>query len=414
MRAPSRLKTFRASLAAATASVLLCFGGVALAQAPAATTRQSTIAGGGSFDAAKPGFIGLAAAPGRRQRLRETGSARAQPGRTKRRTSLLYFAQLTDLHLVDEESPARIDALAPVQPNTSAQRPQEALMAATIDAGMRRLNAFTPASPNVARKGRRAAMALAVLTGDQADNQQQNEITWIRQLLEGGQSLDPNSGISDYSRCMLEEQAELEGRRSDEAGRYTGLQDYEDYGRDGNFYDPDDPAGRYAAWPRYLGLMDVAQQPFVPVGLRRGGAPVPTYVADGNHDVAVQGYVSATRSAAQLATGCFKPYVQNPATNYGPKTVLAWESGFAVPPDPRRRFVNSIETKRIYAGGTQRDAHGFAFVDPVENAAAGGAARTTPGRPSAACGSSRSTRRRREPEHRAARRETSTTRSTCG
>jgi metallophosphoesterase (TIGR03767 family) len=362
------------ALAAVTAAVP---AGVALAQTPAQSTRQGQITGGGPADAAKPGYAGLVRAPAQKQVLREIGAARAQPGRTARRRSLTYFAQLTDIHVTDEESPARIDSLAPVQPNTSAWRPQEALMPQTIDAAMRRLDAFTAASPNKQAKGRRAPMDLALLGGDQADNQQENELTWVRQLLEGGQTLDPNSGISDYSSCTPDQRAALAQRPADEAARYTGLQDYADYNGgqgDGNFYDPDRPAGAYAQWPQYTGLMDAAQKPFVPVGLRRNGVPVPTYVTEGNHDSAVQGYVAGTQTSNGVATGCFKPYIQNPSTNFGANAVFASGSGFAVPPDPRRRFAGPADVKRIYASGTQANAHGFAYVDPAQNAASGGSA----------------------------------------
>jgi metallophosphoesterase (TIGR03767 family) len=375
MRIPLSPRYRRALALLATAAAVPA--GVALAQTPAETTRQGTITGGGPADAAKPGYAGLVGGPVQKQVLREIGSARAQPGRTSRRKSLTYFAQLTDIHVVDEESPARIDSLAPVQPNTSAWRPQEALVPQTIDAAMRRLDAFTAASPNKQAKGKRAAMDLALLGGDQADNQQENELTWVRQLLEGGQTLDPNSGISDYSSCTADQRAALAQRPADEAARYTGLQDYSDYNGgqgDGNFYDPNIPAGVYAQWPQYTGLMDAAQKPFVPVGLRRNGVPVPTYVTEGNHDTAVQGYVAGNVMSDAVATGCFKPFIQSPATNFGAYTVFASPTGFAVPPDPRRAFAGAAEVKRIYAAGTQANAHGFAYVDPAQNAASGGTA----------------------------------------
>lgn len=351
----------------------LAAGGTALAQ----TTAQTQIVPGGAFDAAKPGFAALGPGAGQRPYLRELGTARAQPNRTKRRTSRSYFALINDFQLADEESPARIDSLAPVQLNTSAWRPQEALMPHTIDATMRRVNQYTSASPNAGAKGARARMDLALIAGDNSDNQQENENVWVRQLLEGGQQLDPNSGIADYSRCTAEQRADLLRLPSDEASRYTGLQDYGDYNDgagDGNFYDPSRPAGEYGVWPQYGGLMDMAQRPFVPTGLRNGSTPVPSYVTNGNHDGAVQGYVSATQSADALATGCFKPYVNSPMVNSSVGTVFASGTGFAVPPDPRRRFVGRAELKRIYAGGTQADAHGFARVDPAQDAASGGTA----------------------------------------
>ena len=144
-------------------------------------------------------------------------------------------------------------------------------------------------------------MDLALIGGDNSDNQQENENTWVRQLLEGGQTLDPNSGIADYSACTPQQRADLAKRPADEASRYTGLQDYDDYNDgagDGNFYDPDPARGRVRRLARRTrGLMDAAQRPFVAAGLRNGAAPVPTYLANGNHDGAVQGYVSATQSA---------------------------------------------------------------------------------------------------------------------
>ena len=365
----------RSMLAVAVAG--LAAGGTAIAQAPRQTTQQGEIVAAGPFNPAKPGFAVLGPAPARKQYLREIGRARAQAGRTKRRASLLYLAQVNDIQLADEESPARIDSLAPVQPNTSAWRPQEALMPQTIDAMFKRLNAFTAVSPNRGAKGRRAAMDMALMGGDQADNQQSNETVWTRQLMEGGQTLDPNSGVADTSACTPAQRAEL-ATRPGEAARYTGLQDYDDYNGgapDGNFYDPNEPSGStYGNWPAYPELMDVAQRPFVPVGLRRGAAPVPTYVTNGNHDGAVQGYVSGTQDANRLAVGCFKPYIASPIGNPPANQVFAASTGFTVPPDPRRRFVDRPTVKSIFAGGTQRDAHGFAFVDPGQNAASGGTA----------------------------------------
>ncbi len=185
----------------AVAIAALAVAGSALAQPLRQTTAQVQINPGGAFDPAKPGFFALGPVAGQKPYLRELPGARAQANRSKRRTSRTYFAALNDFQLADEESPARIDSLAPVQPNTSAWRPQEALMPQTIDATLRRLNQFTAASPNSGAKGRRARMDLALIGGDNSDNQQENENTWVRQLLEGGQTVDPNSGIADYSSC---------------------------------------------------------------------------------------------------------------------------------------------------------------------------------------------------------------------
>jgi len=356
-------------------AVALCLAAAAPATATVAsaqTTAQRTLVPGTDFDAAKPGFLRLTTGPRWPVAVRELPSARAQGGRSKRRISRTYFAYLTDFQLADEESPARLESEVPTQPNSSSWRPQEALMPQTIDAELRRLSTFAPASPNAGAKGRRARMDLALLGGDQADNSQANEATWVRQLLEGGQVLNPNSGVSDYRSCTDRERAALAERPADEASRYTGIQDYTDYNGgagDGRFYDPDRPAAAFAAWPRYAGLLDAAERPFAVSGLRNGAAPVPSYVTVGNHDAAVHGFFAATQVSQSLATGCSKPY-RNQSVTSGE----IFSASSAVPPDPQRRLVGPVESKKIFASGTQADAHGFGFVDPQQNAASAGSA----------------------------------------
>jgi len=96
-------------------------------------------------------------------------------------------------------------------------------------------------------------MDFALVTGDQADNQQENEATWVRQLQEGRETIDPGSGTNDYSGCGLIDRAALNARPDDEPQSYTGVQDYSDYNGgsgDEDFYDPNRPAGSvFASWP---------------------------------------------------------------------------------------------------------------------------------------------------------------------
>ncbi len=59
-------------------------------------------------------YYKLRTAPGEPYATRELSATPvAQPGRAQRRTSLLYFSQLTDFQLADEESPARVEFLDP-------------------------------------------------------------------------------------------------------------------------------------------------------------------------------------------------------------------------------------------------------------------------------------------------------------
>jgi hypothetical protein len=266
----------------------------------------------------------------------------------------------------------------------AAYRPQEGFEAWAIDYSFRQLNQFTPASPIAQGGGARAPMDFALATGDQSDNQQYNETLWVRELIEGGEPLTPNSGIkSDYSECRPENRAELLAREA--AGQipdeptYMGVQDYDDLGfKAPDYWDPDEPFGdQYGTFPTWQGLMDRAQSlTFIPAGLRNGDAPVPTYLSNGNHDGLVQGNEDAIKAFEDVATGCFKVAGSTAALPVGPNPdpnqLFSPGIGFAVrPDDPGRRFVDRVEMKRIYSSGIQADDHGFAFIDPAELAASG-------------------------------------------
>jgi hypothetical protein len=332
-----------------------------------------------------PGWQPLVEGPGAARVVRTLPSASALAGRADRRRSLAYFAQLTDFQLADEESPARVEFAD--RGANSAFRPQEAFNPWAIDYSFRQLNQFTPASPHVQSGGARAPMDMALVTGDQSDNQQFNETLWVRQLIEGGSPLTPNSGIkSDYSECPPSDRTELLAREA--AGEipdeptYMGVQDYDDLGfKAPEYYDPDEPFGdQYGTFPLWPGLMDRAQAlTFTPVGLRRNGTPVPTYLTNGNHDGLVQGNEDAVKAFEDIATGCFK-LAQSTSTlpvrpEPDPNQLFSPGLGFAVRPDePGRRFVDRVELKKIYSAGIQADAHGFDFVAPAELTASGFAA----------------------------------------
>jgi len=316
----------------------------------------------------------------------ELGAAGA--GRAGARTSLVYFGQLSDFQLADEESPARVEIIDPLStplnlPFGSAWRPWEALNPQISDAMIRQLNQFTGASPVADGAGGRRAMDLTINTGDSADSQQLNETQWVRTLLEGG-ALNPNSGVNKatYSHLLC---PNLFVPGAAEAARYTGIQDYDDYfeGAFPEFYDPDSPKGPHAAWPKYPGLMDKAQQAFTAAGV-----DVPSYVAFGNHDALVQGNAAANIAFEQVATGCLKPIgpVPNPenaaallSSLFNPTALLGTllsspQNLVLVPGDPQRRFVSKKQYKDIFKAGAQADGHGFDFIDAAQETASKGAA----------------------------------------
>lgn len=351
------------------------------------TLRQRIIGG----DPSK-GFSFLRVGPGEGHVVREE-LAKAQGGRAARRRSLVYFGQISDFQLADEESPARVEFVDgdPSGTAKSAHRPQEALVPHEIDRTIRQMNRFLQ-SPVRQGDGSRALMVNAVMTGDLADNQQRNETEWVVRLLEGG-TLDPNSGTNVRQGSLCPPALPL-----DDPENYTGVQDYDDYlgGLGSNlFYDPDEPAGQYADWPRYPGLLDQAQRPFTAEGLK-----VPSYVLFGNHDGLVQGNEDANAAFEEVATGCVKPL--QASTPLGPvppgsgpdalppgllgaldpdylRAVVAdplgnLSRGFLVPPDENRRFVDKAQFKALHRTGRQKDAHGFGLVDRDELGASRGSA----------------------------------------
>jgi metallophosphoesterase (TIGR03767 family) len=319
------------------------------------TTSYATIGG----DPQAP-YSRLRLLPGWRRVVREDLGAQARSGRHLRRRSLLYFAQLTDFQLSDEESPARAEVLDIVRtPFTSAWRPQEALEPFTVDQVIRQVNRFD-SSPLRNQRRRHARLALTITTGDSADNQQINETRWVVQLLEGGR-LDPNSGVEGGACGAL-------AGPPGEAARYTGVQDDQDVLESGRFYDPNRPSGAFGAWPRYPGLMDRAQQPFDTPGLDR-----PSYVAFGNHDGTVQGSLHALQLLDDVARGCLKPLAVTGLPTLGALLTSPLRT-IVIPPDPYRGFADRPTYKALHATGRQADAHGFSYVDDAELRASRGEA----------------------------------------
>ena len=320
------------SLGLAGALALAVAWSTATANTEGKTTVEQTIAPLGEGP-----FSPLALAAGEPYLERGEGIGAPQPGRQGRRLSLLYFGQLTDFQLADEESPARVeiaDVAGP--PLDAAWRPTEALAPHTTDAAIRQVNAFAGRSPVADSSGRRARMEFTLVTGDNADNQQRNETEWVVRLLEGG-NLIPNSGIEP-------------------APVYTGVSDYDDYPvPDTSFYDPDSPRGMWSAFPTYPGLLDRAQQGFQAVGLA-----VPSYVTFGNHDGLVQGNQAANSAFEDVATGALK--------------VFGAGLTATVPADPARQFVDKAQYQQLYTAGTSADGHGFGLVEPGEQTASRGAA----------------------------------------
>jgi len=212
------------------------------AQPGSASTVQTTW-----HDPDGDGF--LQRGPGEPLRDRTDLSRADKPGRT-----LATLAVLTDVHVRDEESPARVPFLDRLGGSFSSTfRPQEALSAQVLDAAVRAVNVQRPDA--------------VLVTGDLIDNAQANELALARTVLDGGIAR-PDSG----------------------APGYDGVQDADN--PDPAYYRPDvDP-------PRHPGLLDAAQRPFRAPGLRALWYPTP-----GNHDLLLAGELAGTPSTERVAVG---------------------------------------------------------------------------------------------------------------
>jgi 3',5'-cyclic AMP phosphodiesterase CpdA len=306
--AASRGARRAAALLLAVTALAGCGGSDGAPAASPGSTRAATL-----VDRDGDGFLEPGPGEPLRER-RELGAPAGRPGRT-----LATFAQLTDTHVRDEESPARVPFLDRLGgPFTSTFRPQEAFSAQVLDATVRAVNRERPQA--------------VVVTGDIVDSAQENELEAALAVLDGAR-VDPGSGARGYDGVQA-------------AGNPDPL-----------FYRPDNDA------PRHPGVLAAAQRPFAAAGL-----DAPWYPALGNHDVLVQGelpptpaieaYTVGGRMVTALDPGLraedlgIAPDPGSPDLPSTPQTsqlvdALLADRGFgrgaSVPADPERRHLAATE-----------------------------------------------------------------------
>jgi Calcineurin-like phosphoesterase len=256
----------------------------------------------------------------------ETLLARTELGpRRPAEAVIATFAHVTDAHVLDASSPARVPFLDRLgAPFASTFRPHETLTAQVLAGATRAIRALAPDA--------------VIQGGDLIDNDQRNELGWALRVLRGG-VVRPGSGSRGYYGVQL---------ASDP---------------DPFYYRPDLDA------PPHPGLLSRAVGPFVSPGLRAPVLPVL-----GDHDILVAGELAPTDQTRGLALGDEALWELPPGLSLPPGTGLTAGGSpdgpplpglvsrflaralagpkVRVPPDPGRRQMDAAEVVGLLRSGT--------------------------------------------------------------
>ena len=208
---------------------------------------------------------------------------------------LATIAHLTDAHVLDAQSPARVTFLDRLgAPFESTFRPQETLTTQVLTGALYAIRTLRPDA--------------LIQGGDLIDNDQSNELEHALAALNGG-TVSPGSGGQGY----------------------FGVQS--PFDADPFYYRPDLDA------PRHPGLLQAATHEFTSPGVGRAWYPVL-----GDHDILVAGEIAPTRQTRALALGDQAVWDLPPGLTTSPglgSAVHTVTSGVGFSPDgpPRPRLV---------------------------------------------------------------------------
>jgi metallophosphoesterase (TIGR03767 family) len=293
---------------------------------------------------------------------RDSGAPPLPEGWRSRARPLLVTAHLSDLHVTDHQSPARMELLdrfvdldSPFRWElgiVGTYRPQELFTHQVVEAMVLAVNAELrgPVSG--------APIDLAVVTGDATDNAQCNELAAYLDLLNGAATIVPDSG---------------------DLSRYDGvagpdIDDTRYWHPEGG---PDDLARRRYGFPEVPGLLDTMREPFLASGLA-----VPWLAVHGNHDLLMQGTVPSLAPWTNGHTSARKAVSPSPELD-----IVRAFRGFAdcdpsaldllvgsiyrdIESDPGRAAVTRAEHVRIHRErGGQPHGHGYTETNAKDGTA---------------------------------------------
>lgn len=250
---------------------------------------------------------------------------------------LAVFIHMSDLHICDSASPARLEfldrladpghPLSQLIPYVGTYRAQEFLTVHVLEAMVESINQikFGPLTS--------ASVDAVVITGDVIDNAQLNELRWYKDILDGG-DVHPKSGHDEHSESFHSSRPEI---------------------YDIHYYHPDGPPSGYKSdrphelddFPHFQGLLAASEKSFKARGLRH-----PWFAVHGNHDALLQGTAAPTPELNMLVTGERKlsalrsldqlPVLFEGFGEVGPATYPGFESieTVNVTADPRRKLVD--------------------------------------------------------------------------
>ncbi|MEA2486807.1 MAG: hypothetical protein QOF16_461 [Actinomycetota bacterium] len=309
------------------------------------TTLAQTIIKGAAIGTGSQGkYYRLAAGPGEPHILRTDLATRIS--KTRRAKSLVNFVHFTDVHIVDAQSPARVEFLDRTSgpgngcdsvPFNAASRPHETMSLHVLEAMIRQIRSI--------RRGpiTHKPFAFCISTGDNVDNEQFNELRWFIDTMDGGKSVTSNSGGPAYEGTQSPEWADIE------------------------YWHPDpgvaDKYKQQWGFPEYPGTFETVVKPFTATGVG-----VPWYQVFGNHDGLMQGNAPRNAFFEAAATGPAKvtalPPGVNPCDSFKSlqDNPTAWAAAPArqVTADPDRKITTRDDyIKEMFKTTGTPAGHGF-------------------------------------------------------